>query len=232
MTYDAVIFDLFGTLVPSVTAESVSSSLREMALAVGAEPKEFRRLWSDNDVRRMRYTGVLMTPADNVMHICRRLGVSPEADGVRRAAEIREAVTRMWLTPREDAVHTLRQLRRAGLKLGLMSVASGEVPDIWPETPFDGLFDKTLFSCEVGLVKPDPALYERACEALAVSPEKCLYVGDGAMNELTGALRAGMDVILICPPAEREMIMTSEDAQTWNGPVLERLSEALALLKK
>ena len=232
MKYQAVIFDLFGTLVPSVTAESVSSSVREMAIAVGAEPKAFRRLWSDDEIRLMRYTGGLMTPADNVEHICRRLGLHPEADGVRRAAEIREAVTRTWLTPREDAIDTLEQIRALGLKLGLMSVASGEVPELWPKTAFDGVFDATLFSCEVGLTKPDPRFYEVTCEALAVSAERCLYVGDGAMNELTGALRAGMDAVLICPAAERDMIMTSEAAQTWSGPVLERLSEAPGLVTK
>lgn len=230
MKYDAVIFDLFGTLVPCVTSQGVSSSVREMAMAVGAEPKAFRRLWSDDDIRRMRYTGVLMTPADNVEHICRRLGVQPEADGVRRAAEIREAVTRMWLTPREDAVPTLVRVRALGLKLGLMSVASGEVPRLWPKTAFDGAFDATLFSCEVRLTKPDPRFYEVTCEALAVSPKRCLYIGDGAMNELTGALRAGMDAVLICPPAERHMIMTSDDARNWAGPVIEHLTDVLELL--
>ena len=51
----------------------------------------------------------------------------------------------------------------------------------------------TVFSSEVGLRKPGyPAIYLAASEGLGVSPQACLYCGDGAYGELTGAATVGM----------------------------------------
>ncbi len=51
----------------------------------------------------------------------------------------------------------------------------------------------------IGLVKPDPAIYQLACQRLGVIPEDCRYVGDGGSNELTGADASGMRAVLIAP---------------------------------
>lgn len=52
-----------------------------------------------------------------------------------------------------------------------------------------------VFSCNVGLLKPDRQIYELAMEHLNVSPEQCLFVGDGGSNELCGAKSAGMGTV-------------------------------------
>ena len=106
------------------------------------------------------------------------------------------------LVPRPDAVPTLEALRRRGQKVGLITVCSQEVADIWDETPFAGLFDATVFSASVGLAKPDPQIYELACEQLGVEPADCLFVGDGANDELPGAERAGMTALQLRAPGE------------------------------
>jgi HAD superfamily hydrolase (TIGR01509 family) len=46
-------------------------------------------------------------------------------------------------------------------------------------------------SAEVGLPKPDPAVFRRALELLGVRPERALHVGDSESDE-TGARAAGM----------------------------------------
>ncbi len=89
----------------------------------------------------------------------------------------------------------IEALRARGQKVGLITVCSQEVADIWDETPFAGLFDATVFSSSVGLSKPDLEIYELACEQLDVDPADCLFVGDGANDELPGAERAGMTAV-------------------------------------
>jgi putative hydrolase of the HAD superfamily len=55
-------------------------------------------------------------------------------------------------------------------------------------------FDKTIFSCEVGYVKPDPKLFETALRAMG-NPQHTVFIGDGGHEELQGAQKAGMQTI-------------------------------------
>ena len=70
------------------------------------------------------------------------------------------------LVPRPDALPTLDELHRRGHLLGMISVCTEDVPQAWDETPLGGKFDATVFSCDVGISKPDPRIYEIACERL------------------------------------------------------------------
>ena len=47
-------------------------------------------------------------------------------------------------------------------------------------------------SCELGLKKPDPRIFQLCTERLSLSPEECLYVGDGGSHELEAAKAFGM----------------------------------------
>ena len=102
-------------------------------------------------------------------------------------------------------------------------MCSDDVPEAWPETPFHGLFDAEVFSCTVGLRKPDPRIYLLACEQLGVDPEDATFVGDGANDELAGAERVGMTAILFERPGEE---------QEWDGLRIRRLPEVLSILEK
>jgi putative hydrolase of the HAD superfamily len=104
---------------------------------------------------------------------------------------------RRALRPRHEVIETLRELRQRGLRLGLISGCSGDVPIVWGETPFVGLFDATVFSCEVGLRKPDVRIFRKAASELQIPTKACLYVGDGGNDELAGAGRAGMTAVLL-----------------------------------
>jgi FMN phosphatase YigB (HAD superfamily) len=55
-------------------------------------------------------------------------------------------------------------------------------------------FDVAVFSCVVGLAKPDPKIYLLACQELHVPPAHALFVGDGGDDEIAGAGAAGLQV--------------------------------------
>jgi putative hydrolase of the HAD superfamily len=139
------------------------------------------------------------------------------------------AIRRDWtlesLVPRADAIPTLEELRRRGHKLGMISVCSDDVPEVWDRTPFATLFDSTVFSCSVGFSKPDPRIYLVAADELGVEPEDCLFVGDGANDELPGAERAGMTALQLRAPGEQ---LTAE-GERWSGRYVGMLSDVLEL---
>ena len=214
MRYRAVIFDLWQTLVPW-PVEGAQRMYDGLAAHFGAEPDRFRDVWLRG--RRERELGP-MEP--HLRSLADELGF--EGDIVA-AATLRRDWTLEHLVPRPDAVPTLEELRRRGHLLGMISACSQEVPDVWERTPFGGLFDSTVFSCSVGVSKPDPRIYDIAREELGVEAGDCLFVGDGANDELPGAERAGMTALQLRPPGEP----LTEEGERWTGAYVERLSDVL-----
>jgi putative hydrolase of the HAD superfamily len=117
-----------------------------------------------------------------------------------------------------------------GCKIGLISDCSSEVPAIWNNTLFAELFDVAIFSCSVGMKKPDIRIYQLSAKQLEVKPQDCLYVGDGSSRELSGAMRAGMTPVLIRAldePNDAHQI----EAENWDGPTISSLQDVLTLIK-
>jgi putative hydrolase of the HAD superfamily len=212
--YRAVVFDLWQTLVPW-PVEGAKRMYDGLAAHFGAEPDRFRDVWLRG--RRERELGP-MEP--HLRSLAEELGFEGDVAG---AIALRREWTLEHLVPRPDAVPTLAELRRRGHRLGMISACSAEVPDVWDETPFGGLFDSTIFSCSVGVSKPDRRIYELACEELGVAPAECLFVGDGANDELPGAERAGMTALQLRVPGEP----LTEEGERWEGAFVERLSDVL-----
>lgn len=94
--------------------------------------------------------------------------------------------------------------------MGLISNADCIDCKYWKQSPLFQYFDDAVFSCIVGLLKPDKQIYELAMERLHVSPEQCLFVGDGGSNELCGAKSAGMSTVF------SEMLETKDSDQKEN----------------
>jgi len=226
MKYEAVIFDLFGTLVPNMSLSEHRAVLTRMADVLSAPPDDFVQLWFDTFNERI--TGILQSPNDNVAYICRTLGVSLDETKVKRATRIRFNYSVQSMVPRSDAIETLSHLKYEGCKIGLISDCSAEVPAIWKDTPFVKLIDIAIFSCLVGMKKPDPRIYRLATEQLNVEPQDCLYVADGIGQELTVASQIGMHAVQILVPGEDKYDPYRED---WDGPVISSLAEVMTLIK-
>lgn len=217
MRYRAVIFDLWQTLVPW-PVEGAKRMYDNLAAHFGSEPDRFRELWLRG--RRDREVGP-MEP--HLRSLAEELG--SEGD-VTAAVVIRREWTLEHLVPRPEAIPTLAELRRRGHLLGMISACTAEVPEVWEQTPFGGLFDSAVFSCSVGVSKPHRRIYEVACEELGVTAGDCLFVGDGANDELEGARRVGMDAILIHRPGERPLW----GLDAWDGPRVSSIPGVLDVL--
>ncbi len=230
LRYRAVIFDLFGTLVNNYTIAEHEAVLRQMAQIVGAPADGFIRLWYATFDDRI--TGRSPTPEANIDLVCGKLGVAATDRQRERAARMRFDLTRRTLVPVAGAVETLTSVRSLGHRTALVSDSSSEVPTLWKDTPFAPLFDVTVFSCVVGVKKPDPRIYRLATTQLGVQPGECLYVGDGSSHELTGATAVGMHPVLVRDPSEDAAAMHRVEAEgdSWRGPMISSLPEVLTLL--
>ena len=60
-------------------------------------------------------------------------------------------------------------------------------------SPLAPLFDTAVFSCQLGWVKPEKEIYEVCMSKLQISPNECVFVGDGGMGELEGARQLGIN---------------------------------------
>ena len=149
---------------------------------------------------------------------------------VSDAARLRVEFMRRALRPRPNALEMLRSLRSLGLKIGLVTDCSDEVPTLWSKTPFAELIDYPVFSCSAGVKKPDPRIYHLASEGLGVAPPKCLYIGDGGSDELAGASRVRMDAVLILQSGPDGWDHLRGDARRWTGRAISDLEEVVELL--
>ena len=226
MKYEAVIFDLFGTLVDNFSLQEHRNVLVHMASILSATSDDFVRLWFDTFSERA--TGIFENPESNIEYICKRLGIYTEDAQVKHAAKVRFDFTARSMTPRPDAVETLTRLKSKGYKTGLITDCSAETPAIWKSTPFAPLIDVAVFSCLVGLKKPDPRIYRLATEQLGVEPQKCLYLGDGSSQELTGASQVGMHAVLLRLPDEDSTDAYRIDSEEWHGPTISSLKDILS----
>ena len=173
--------------------------------------------------------GVFDTVEANLRAICSAKGLAVADSQVNVAAELRVTFTKECILPRSDTVAVLDQLKSRGLRLGLVSDCSAEVPAIWYGTPLATYFDAAVFSCVLGTKKPDPAMYRDAYSQIGIAPEKCLYIGDGFSRELEGAQRVGMHAVLIAVPDELSADSSHNEASSWTGDRVTCLSEVIAI---
>lgn len=81
------------------------------------------------------------------------------------------------------AIPWIRSLKGKGLRVLYLSNysarlrnANPEALDFLPET------DGGIFSYEVGLIKPDPAIYRHICERYALNPSETVFIDDNTDN--------------------------------------------------
>lgn len=224
----AVVFDLFGTLVPEFPLREWDAMFEAMARALRVDAGVFRAQWEATLLDRQ--TGRLGDMEGNVRAICARLGIAPPPDRIAAALEARADVNRRLFHPKPATVPVLEWLRANGYPTALVSMCAPDAPAMWHASPMAGLIDELLFSSEVGLRKPDPDFYLLAAARLGVEPGVCLYVGDGAYRELSGAAAVGMHPMLVRDASEDGDPVLRPQADDWVEPSIGSLAEIPQLL--
>jgi putative hydrolase of the HAD superfamily len=229
MRIDAVVFDLFGTLVPEFSRSDFYDVVDRMAESLGAPPERFREEWDASALDRQ--TGAFADVEQNLRAMCTILRVPTDDGALSRAVSIRATLYDRWFFPRAGAVVTLRALRSRGYRLGLISMCAPDAPARWRACELAQFVEAEVFSSETGLRKPHPTIYGHVCDLLRVEPGNCFYVGDGAYGELTGAAAFGMHAYLIRDPqVDPAQQLTPERDEAWTGAEIVHLQDLLDLL--
>jgi putative hydrolase of the HAD superfamily len=215
--YQAILFDLDDTLY------DLRSYWRErLRLALSLVQERYAHL----DPEALALTA--MSERVFIEHwpdFLRRQGVDDET----LIAEAHEAFRQAWferMTLAEDAKPTLAALRLRH-KLGLITNGPGTIQRAKIERfGLAEYFDVLIVSGEVGVAKPDPAIFRLALERLDVEPAQALFVGDAPEYDRRGAAAAGVPFVWMNPGAEE-----LPEGIARPLAVIRRLGELLALLR-
>jgi putative hydrolase of the HAD superfamily len=111
-------------------------------------------------------------------------------DYTRRRADV--------LTLSPGALECVQTLRARGCKLGI--VTNGFAATHHEKIARLGLtplVDALFIADEMGMVKPDPAVFRHACEVLGSVPERTAMVGDRYDRDVVGAKQCGLFTVLV-----------------------------------
>ncbi|MGH9000785.1 MAG: HAD family hydrolase [Acidimicrobiia bacterium] len=96
-------------------------------------------------------------------------------------------------------IHRIRELRADGYRTAILTNNIKEWREVWKASiPMD-LFDVVIDSSEVGLRKPEPAIFELTCERLGVDPAAAVFLDDSPRH-VAAAEAAGLTGIVVTDP--------------------------------
>ena len=200
-----VIFDIHSTLVDQGSAED----WLDAALAVSPHPLDraqrseltgfLDRIWEGARISDPASTRDLSFEAHaRVFHAL--LAEGPGIDPALGDA-LYSVMLDVWHSY-DDALPTLRALRAAGLRIGLISNAGVPIGDVLDRDGITPLVDAVTLSYEVGAVKPDLALFRAALDAIGLPAGQVLMVGDSGTDDV-GGTAIGMRTLILPRTAGR-----------------------------
>lgn len=183
MSIEAVIFDMGGVIVRTEDRQPRTS----LAERLGLTYDQLSAIVFDSRSAQLALRGKITT-AEHWENVREMLGLSTK--------EFPQVPEFFWGGDSLDRtlVDFLRDLRPQ-YKTALLSNAwddlRGRIEDIWK---IADAFDEILISSEIGLVKPDPRIYQRIIANLQVAPTEAVFVDDFQEN-IDGAQNAGISTI-------------------------------------
>jgi len=190
--FEAVILDYGAVLChPPLPHE-----IERMSRTLGIAPAKFPTLYGRS---RDAYDRGDLTTTEYWQNVARKIGVELAPDAIDALAQLDKD---MWSRANTEMTDWLASLRLAGYKTALLSNMQGDmIAHIRAKFSWLNDFDEQIFSSEVRLIKPDPALYRRALARLGTEPRETIFIDDREEN-VDGARAVGMTALLFRSVAE------------------------------
>jgi putative hydrolase of the HAD superfamily len=129
--------------------------------------------------------------------------------GIRLTPRENVELAERWYEPlsrcakvEDNTVPTLRGLRSAGLKLGIVSntfIPSQVLDNHLQREGLLDFFSVRVYSCDVGRRKPGKHIFQVALDRMDLAPGEVIFVGDSPKADVRGANKAGMVSVLKDP---------------------------------
>ena len=200
MAIKAVFFDIDDTLY-----STTRFSARARRNAVRAMIQAGLRVTEEEALAEL--TEVISEFSSNYEHHYEKLllRLPKQAKGLNPAILVAAAVVAYHqtkfkeLAPFPDVAEAFPRLAKAGLTLGIITsgltvkqaekvVRLGILPYLHPQ----GIF----ITEQMGISKPNPKLWQKACRELDLDPAECVYVGDHPVHDVEQVRKIGMVAIL------------------------------------
>ncbi len=171
-----------------VLTTNVFDAFRAFAVSEGLDPDAVRKTFREQPealagLRRLERGEI--TVEEYEPDFAAALGVADHAGIVKRLFA--------GVGPDERMVDAVRRLRAAGIKTAVVSNSWGDAT--YDAVSWDGLFDEIVISGEVGLHKPEPEIFQLACQRVGLEAAECVFVDDLREN-CAGAEAVGLTAIL------------------------------------
>jgi putative hydrolase of the HAD superfamily len=96
-----------------------------------------------------------------------------------------------------DVRPLLRTLRERGCRTGVVTNFDGRIGPLLAEVGLAPWFDSVTVASEVGVAKPDPAIFRHALALHGAEPGEAIHVGDSPAEDVAGAAAAGLLPVLV-----------------------------------
>lgn len=97
----------------------------------------------------------------------------------------------------DDVMECLTKVSERGFKMGVISNFAPTLRNILQSKGILHFFDPVIVSTEVGLEKPNPAIFRLALERAGLAAQEVLYIGDHDRNDLWAPAQIGIDALKI-----------------------------------
>jgi putative hydrolase of the HAD superfamily len=186
MDLQAVIFD-YGEVISGPPDPQAHTNL----LAITGVPEEAfeKAYWA----HRLDYDADILDGQTYWQTVARDTGVSFT---VKQIGQLLEQDALMWMNLNPAMIAWIPKIKQAGFRLGILSnMGFGVLDYMRPRFPWLDQFDYLTFSCDLGIVKPDPAIYLYTVKKLGVAPDQALFI-DNLEKNITGAEAVGLHAAL------------------------------------
>ncbi len=99
-----------------------------------------------------------------------------------RVQQLWAADYRSWISVEPGTVELLEELHEGGTRVAMLSNAGADFGDPFRRAPMAGFFEQVFISGELGLIKPDPAIYRHVAAKLDVPLDRIVFVDNKAVN--------------------------------------------------
>jgi putative hydrolase of the HAD superfamily len=103
-----------------------------------------------------------------------------------------------WTNENPEMLDFVHRSHAAGMRTAILSNMQREMLAFMRDKfawLHNGLFDAQVYSCELGVVKPDAPAYLETCKRISCEPANTLFLDDKQPN-IDGAHRAGLQAML------------------------------------
>jgi putative hydrolase of the HAD superfamily len=154
-----------------------TEALQRMAVVFGLEPERFFDVYIPS---RGPYDHGLVTEEEYWTSFGEGLGTSLDSLTI---SKLRSWDTEMWSEVSPEMTDWVARLAAAGMTTALLSNMQHDMA-AYARKNFGWLrhFRHEILSCEVGLIKPDPAIFHLSIKRMGVRPEEILFVDDREAN--------------------------------------------------